>query len=317
MRYATDREKSWLAEAHALAPAGRRHVPRHFAACAACIALILFIGVSAASATGLFDGRLSYFGGETEMYLDEILPAVTSVSNDSIELRIDGAIADEHTCHMVVSFVGLTEEVKDRFAAGDLDEQKNFQLYAIAKTGERVEFSARESGTYTEKSALGKKAKTMLEDADMTYLLTGFFADGISMNDMEKVCFAYEDLVLEVNVQEHIAPEYELYPENPNEDSVTDFHVSRIGFYFTMPVGSEDDFHFDLKLIHADGTVWEGIGAAQDVGWRGDSGYSDEDTTAFVSGWWCGGSAVSIGILNLEDYCGVQVNGENYYFTTL
>lgn len=296
------------AERHSAPTSGKRR-PKRLLTWAACIALVLVIGISGAVATGGFDSLKFYFGGETESYLDEILSAVTSVSNDQMELRVDGAIADEHTCHMVVSFVGLTDEAKHRFTAGSLEEQGSFQPYAITKDGQRVEYPSWQSGTYTKMSGLGKTAKTMFADADMTYLITLFFEDDITMSDIEKICFPYEDLTLEVNVQSYIAPEYVLTPEDPAESTITDFHISRIGFCFTMP--AEDTF--DLKLIRADGTVVEE--EEREFGYSGSSGCSDEATVSRVSGYWCDGSPISIVIIDLEDYCGAQVNGENYYFT--
>lgn len=282
------------------APGGRRGWKR-VAAWAACLVLAATLGVSAASSTGFLDRMQAYLGGETEMYLEEILASVASVSNEEMELRIDGAVADEHACHMIISFVGVTGETKKRFSAGDLEEQEKFELYAISKAGERVDFPNTESGTYTEEGML-HRAKTMLADADMTYLVSGTFRDG-GMKDMAKVCFAFEDLVLELDVQEHIAPEYELYPEDPETGLVTDLRISRVGFYFTMPTGED----FKLLLIREDGSLFE-------MGYRASGGHTDEEAPAYVSGSWSGDSPVSIGLIDPEDYLGIQINGENYYF---
>lgn len=301
------------AEVHA-APVKHIRLPKWFAACAACLALCILCA-SAAYAAGLFNGLLSYFGGETESNWDEILSSVSSVSNDYMELRIDGAIADEYSCHMVVSFIGLTDEAKERFTVGSLDEQSRFDFYAVTKSGERVEFSVKESGTYTESSAFGgKKAKTMFEDVDMTYLLTGYLGKVIGMNDIEKVCFTFENLTLELNVQNHISPVMELLPENPTENSVVDFRISRIGFYFTVP-SSADDF-LDLKLIKTDGTLWVNEDGFGEPGFSAGADNSGSNTVTTWMGYWCGGSNVSVGIIDLEDFCGAQINGENYYFVS-
>ncbi len=292
-------------------------IVKKWGALAACLALVVVVGATAAFASGRFGGLDSYFGGNADIYLDEILSAVTAVSNDEMELRADGAIADERSCHMVVSFVGLTEEVKERFAAGDLAEQQKFDLYAITSTGERIEFQTKASDTYTaDKASGGRKAQTMFADADMTYLLTGFLGANVTMNDIDKVCFAFEGLTLEVDIQNYIAPEVELVPEVPSEDSLTEFHVSRLGFYYTGPLPDGEIKPFEMKLIRSDGTIWEDC--ADELGWRSDTTYLGDDDSMTVScvGYWGGGSHVAVGLIDLADFCGVQINGQNYYFVT-
>ena len=291
------------------APTGRKRRPKRLLAWAACVALILVIGISGAVATGVVDSLRFYFGGQSESYLDEILSAVTAVKNEEMELRIDGAIADGHICHMVVSFVGLTDESKARFTAGSLEEQGSFLPYVITKSGQRVEQITWQSGTYTKMNGVTKAAETMFADADMTYLISLFFEDGLTMEDIASVCFSYGDLTLSVDMQDYLAPEYLLTPENPEESTITDFYLSRLGFYFTMPAGDE----WELTLIRADGTLEKE--SERTFGYTGSSGYSDEDVTTRVYGYWCDGSPVSVAIIDLEEYCGAQINGETYYFS--
>lgn len=290
------------------AAAGGRNRPKRLLTWAACIALVLVIGISGAVATGFADSLRFYFSGQSESHLDEILSAVTAVSNEEMELRVDGAIADGHICHMVVSFVGRTDETKARFTAGSLEEQGSFQPYVITQSGARVEQITWQSGTYTKMNGLTKAAETMLADADMTYLITLFFEDDLTMEDVATVCFSYEGLTLSVDMQNYLAPEYLLTPENPDKSTITDFYLSRLGFYFTMPAGEE----WVLQMIRADGTVE--TESESTFGYTGSSGYSDEDVTARVYGYWCDGSPIAVAIIDLEEYCGVQVNGETYYF---
>ncbi|GEM_PF-1283159 len=283
---------------------------------AACVAVILTISVTVAFATGLIDSLMAYFSGETELYLEEILSAVDSASNEDVELRIDGAIADEHTCHIIVSFIGLTEESQRKIAEDDLGIQDSFDTYAVLENGEYYYNFMRESATYTEKTNLGKKAKTMFGDADQTYIYTYelYGDDGISMNDIKTLCFAYEGLVLEVDVQQYVSEERNLYAENSDgTEQIVDFYASRIGFYFTAILDDDFDDTFDIKLIYANGTVDEYTG--RDLGYQLSFGYNtEEDKITYVSGCWGGESIVSIGIIDLADYCGIQVNGINYYF---
>lgn len=305
-------------------PRVHKRVTKRFAACAACLVLTVALGVSAAFAAGVFGGREEYFSGATEQDMELILSASASASNDEIELRLDGAIADGHSCYMLISFIGLTEEIRERFTAqNNLDEQALFELYALDGTGERVEFPIQESGSYTKDGGFGRKAMSMMPDADMSYLVIGTFTGNARMSDVEKVCFSYEGLTLELDVGEYITPEYELYPENPSGSTVTDFYVSRLGYSFTVPLTDEsttgelnpDDLDFDdlkagitdLRLICQDGSIIK-------PGYCGSGGSADGDEICFEYGRWAGGSAVSLGLIDPENYLGVQLNGENYYF---
>ncbi len=287
-----------------------RHITRRFVACAACLTLAVALGISAAFAGGLFDGKEEYFSGTDEKYVEEIMSVTATVSNDEMLLRIDGAAADEHMCHLLISFVGLTQETKNRFSASNnLDEQKTFSPYALTAAGERVEFSSWESGSYTKDGGLGRRSKSMLPDADITFLVICTFTQDITMSEVEKICFPYEGLTLELDLADlNIAPGYKLYPEEPAESIVADLYVSRLGYCFTVSLDSEAECTFDIRLIRKDGSLYE-------QGYRGSSGYSDGDESCQVYGNWCGGSSISVAVIDLDEYCGVQINGENYYFT--
>ncbi len=292
-----------------------RSFPRHLMASAACLALVLVTGFSVAYAAGLLDGLFAYFGGNTEPYMELILSAATSAGNDEMEIRVDGAVADEHSCHMVVSFVGLTAETKARFTAGGLDTPAHFDLSAVTKAGELVDFPSRNIATYVEESMLGLQLATKFEDADMTFLISCYVDEdrAFSMSDLDVIRLEYEGLVLELDAENIIVPQQRLMPELPAADSVTDFSISRVGFYFIMPIQKNGDTTFEISLIRRDGTLWRDV--REELGYRAVSGgYLYGDTTIAWIGHWGGGSAVSVGLIDLEDFCGAQVNGQNYYF---
>ena len=276
---------------------GTRRKPRvrRIAVLAACLAAMV-VGVSAGASAGLFD---AYFGGESNQYQQQLLSAAGSVSSGTVELRLEGAAADRHTVQLVVSFLGLTPESKQALAAGDLAQQGKFDLYALSETGQRIDFPSTESGTYTETG----KAVTLLADADMTYLLTGTFED-TGLDQVATVCFAYEDLVLEADLTGCTFPEYQLEPAG-GTGSLTGFSASAIGFYFTM---ASSDEPAQVRLIRADGSVEKDT--AFRASWSGEDG---QQQTA-VTGVWCGGSPVAMGVLDLDQYQGIQVNGEKYLF---
>lgn len=295
------------ARAETCAPPKRRRFTRRFAAVAVCAALTAALGVSAAFAAGVFGGRDAYFGGDTEPYMDLILSTAVTAANDEMELRLEGAIADGHNCCLLVSFTGLTEETKARFTGqNNLDEQQLFQLYALTAGGERVDFPAWESASYTQDGGLGRKSLSMLDGADMSYLVTGSFTGGTDMSDVETVCFAYEGLTLELKPGDCLTPEYTLHPETAGDSSLTDLRVSSLGFSFTAPEENGAESGMKLWFICADGSLRE-------AGWWA-SGTPDGEGNVFVHGHWGGDSAVALGLIDPEDYLGVQVNGENYYF---
>ena len=159
----------------------------------------------------------------------------------------------------------------------------------------------------------------MYQDADQTYMYTynfnneGSKCDGININDVNVLCFAYEGLTLELDVGQYISEGRMLHSENPDDaGGISDFYASRIGLYYTVAIDENyNDGSFSLKLISADGTV---LGFDDlDIGYH----LSSEDTGSdklYVSGFWTGGSPVSVGIIDLDEYRGIQVNGINYYF---
>ncbi|MBQ3569775.1 MAG: DUF4179 domain-containing protein [Methanocorpusculum sp.] len=302
------------AEQHA-ASAKRRMVPRRWMAAAACLAVTLIGSFGIAYATGAFDGLLSYFGGNTEPYMEEILSAVATASNDEMELRIDGAIADESSCHLVVSFVGLTDEMNTRFQAGDLAEQSYFGIDAVTRDGDIVQFPSTGSDTYTERDGDGPRtAVTQFADADMTYLVTCTVGENgeFTMSDLKTIRFTYEGLTVELDPSGIIDMERQLVAENPETATISDVYLSRLGFRFTMPVQENGVNAYELYLIKEDGTLWED--GAKELGWSATGYHSTDDTEVTWAGYWGGGSHVAVGFINLDDFCGVQINGENFYF---
>lgn len=282
-----------------------------WAAVAACLALVVVLAASAAVATGFLDSLRAYFQGDTEPYLEEILSAAGSVANEDVELRIEGAIADESTCHMIVSLIGLTQEGKGRISAQSLPGA--FDVYALTGDGTRVEHLAWGAATYTKPSLFGNTSKSLFEDADATFIISYYLESG-QMCSVKSVCLGYDGLELELAVAGFLSPEYTLQPEIADSSTLHSFRMSRIGLYFSVPASDcpADQLTFDVRLIYADGTV-----ASQEemrelglsLSWSSPADNEDVE----VTGHW--GSAASIAILNLEDYCGVQVNGVNYYYS--
>lgn len=282
-----------------------------WAAVAACLVLGVVLAASAAVATGLLDALQTYFQGDTEPYLEEILSAAGSVANEDVELRVEGAIADESTCHMIVSLIGLTPEGKGRISSQRLPGA--FDVYALTGDGTKVEHLAWGAAAYTKPGLFGTTAKSFFEDAEATFIIS-YYLEGGQIHEIKSVCLGYDDLVLELEVAGHLSPEYTLRPETADSSAPSSLRMSRIGLYFSVPVSDcpTDQLTFDVRLIYADGTV-ASQEQTQDLGLslRWSSPADNEDVE--VTGHW--GSGASIAILDLEDYCGVQVNGVNYYYS--
>lgn len=161
------------------------------------------------------------------------------------------------------------------------------------------------SGTYTRQGLFGNLSNTHFPDADMTFLLC-YELGRERMAEVETVCFGYEDLTAEVDVSAYRFPEAALLPEN-GEGELTDVRLSALGLYFTAPC-TEELPEFTVRLIHADGTV-----AGEEEMWEigVHLSFSGGDGAAMpVTGNW--GSAPALRLIDLEDYCGVQINGTNY-----
>lgn len=301
------------AELHA-ASTKRRIRPRHWMATAACLAVALIGSFGIAYATGALDGLLSYFGGNTEPYMEEILSAVATASNDEMELRIDGAIADENSCHFVVSFVGLTEERKARFQAGDLEEQARCDVDAVTKAGEVVYFPSRGTNTYTRDTENGVKSATQFADADMTYLVTCAVDEDseFTMSDLKTIRFTYEGLTVELDTSDIIEAGRRLVPENPETATISDVYLSRLGFRFTMPAQENGVNAYDLYLIKEDGTLWEEI--VEELGMSASAIHATDAEEVTWAGYWGGGNHVAVGFINLDEFSGVCINGENFFF---
>ncbi len=267
-----------------------RRFPRRLVALAACLTLLLG---ATAFATGALDPLLAYFDDPSGLYLEDFLAAGDSVANDTVELRLEGAIADSRTAYLVVSFLGT-----DEIAVRDL------VFTAVTPTGEELPFSTTTMGTYTS----GKRqAVSHFEDANLTYVVICNLPSHVSMEDIGKIWLTYQDLTLEVSIQDYLCPEYALEPEEEGLPEITDLRMSALGFSYTT---TDEELYLDLKPIFADGTVYENF--SEDYGISSGGEWSDGPTA--VTGHWCAGSPLALAVLDLEDYCGLQVNGVNYYF---
>ena len=273
---------------------------------AACLALALILGASAAFAAGLLDPLGSYFEGETAFYLEGILSHVSSVSNEEMELRVEGAAADESVCYVLISLIARTDEVRQAWEKTDLSEQYGrFVLAARSSDGQSLEGFPWTSGTYTSQDLLGHLSNPRFPDADMTFLLC-YELGRERMAETEAVCFGYGDLTAEVEVSDYRLPEVSLVPEK-GEGELEDVRLSALGLYFTAPA-PEGMPEFTVRLIHADGRV-ASQEEMREIGVHLSCGGGDGAAMPVTGNW---GSAPALRLIDLEDYCGVEINGTRY-----
>lgn len=285
---------------------GARPRPVRWRGLAACLALALVLGASAAFAAGLLDPLGAYFEGETEFYLEGILSHVASVSNEEMELRVEGAAADESVCYVLISLIARTDEVRQAWERTDLSEQYGrFRLSARSADGQSVEDFSWTSGTYTSQDLLGHLSNSRFPDADMTFLLC-YELGRERMAETEAVCFGYGDLTAEVEVSDYRLPEVALVSED-GTGALEDVRLSALGLYFTAPA-PEGMPEFTVRLIHADGQV-AGPEEMREIGVHLSFSGGNGEAMPVTGNW---GSAPALRLIDLADYRGVEINGARY-----
>ena len=281
-----------------------RRFPRRLMALAACLTLVLG---ATAFATGALDPLLAYFDDPSGLYLEGFLAAGDSVSNDTVEIRLEGAIADSRTVYLVVSFIGLDEATSQDLRKGGLDVLHDLVDTTVTQSGEDIPFSTTSMGTYTNEG--NRQTVSYFEDADLTYVFLGTLPEDLSMEDVDQICLTYKDLSLSLPVEDCLCPEYALEPEGEGIPEVSDLRMSALGFSYTT---TGQELIQDLLPIFSDGTVYDYEAFREDYGYS--SGAEWGDGPHAVTGHWLGGSEMVLAVLDLDDYCGLQVNGVNYYF---
>lgn len=288
---------------------------------AACIAIAtLLTAATTVVASGTYDDLLLYFKGDTQLYIDGIIASSTSVSNEEMTMRIDGVIADSHSCHMVVSFLGLSQEEQAQFTS--IHPSEKLDVYAVSHSGLPVPFWNSSAAFHWQRNHLREMTASQFEDADVSCILSCDWDSHTSMEDIKSICISYRDLTAELDIRQYITPEYSLTSSDPEADRLTNVRISSLGLYFDVPVDifpedyatcDPDDMPtFQIQMIRTDGSLL--TEEEMPFGLSIATGYNKEDEYAHVSGAWKGGSEFTIYILDLSEYCGVQINGVNYYF---
>lgn len=279
---------------------------RSMAAGLAAAVVLLSLGVTA-FASGAFGSIELYFKGNAPDYMDQLIRSTRSVSDGGMTLRVDGAIADAYCCHMVVSLRGLSEQEL---------ENACLKAWAVTKEGQRVDFWNWGQAISSEGSGFWKRRWSRFEDADITFVLKLQFDGEHTMEQMDRICVSYADLLLEVAVSEYLVTAYPV--ETGESGFLKNVCISPLGLYLDArqdAVRREGDMPglvrpFEIFMIRRDGTVVEDT---KQFGLAMDITYNDDDAYIHMSGSWRTKMS-TIYILDLSDFCGVQINGRKYYF---
>lgn len=273
----------------------RRRRPIRWGVLAACLALAALL-TGTALASGVLDPLLTrYLPGAGE----EELTGVGSVSGSQLQLRLEAAAADENSCCMVVSLLGLTEEGRRQLERGDIPRE--CEIYGLLESGERWERGTRSLGRYMDGTVPGKGI-SHIPDADQTFVVL-YEPRGCAMTDIPTVCFAYGGLTLEADTAAHFSPGRALSAEGDEE--LTEVSFSRLGFAFCPPAEAAD---WDIRLIRADGTVLTEE-EMREIGVSYSVGLGPEERIRVSGNWGC---LPAVTLIDMEEYAGLEINGETY-----
>ena len=286
---------------------------RPLAACAAVFLLILAAGTTV-FATGLYENLMQYFKGNTEPFMEGIIAANTSVSNEEFTLRGDGAIADSHACYMIVSLTGHTREAKKELQKFGLGDRVGLDTYAV--TDSDMKLTEFHWGLSMQRNKTGWRRYRMsrFEDADATYVISCEIGKDYPMDTIDRLYITYGDLTAELEIQNYRIPEFALVSQEEAAPIRNGF-ISPVGMYFEVPVElvSPDNRKyplFEIQMIRTGGSIEE----YPHFGFSCGTGYNPGDQYAPVFGSWKLEGEHNIYILDLTDYQGIRINGVDYSF---
>lgn len=274
-------------------------------ATAACLATVLTLG-TITYASGAVDAIRSYFSSQNSVAEQLLKSGEGAVTNGEIQMRVDNYIADQREFIFSVSLIGTGK---------NLTTSDALKIAWITRSGEKITEYNKEVGAYTIGSGwrqgMVAHADSMYEEADATFIVINEVPEGYTMEELEGVEVSCKDLIMEVEVGDSVIETYRL-SSNKDEGSIQDFIASAIGFSYVTD--SEDN---DIRMIKADGTYVEDDGENDTEGYHGfwlSSSTSDDNDLFSIRGRWGGSDAIAIGILDLEQYAGICVNGVDYFF---
>ena len=295
----------------AIYPIKKKNVFRwtKMATTAACLVAVLTLG-TITYASGAMDAIKSYFSTQNSTVETLLQDGALSVTDGKVEMRVENYIADYNAFAFTVSLLGTGNTL--RISSDDLETAW------ITNSGERITDYNKEFGAYIAEDELrgefGAYADSMYEDADATFMVINMVPDGYSIEELESVEVKCKGLTLNVQVGDSVVETYTL---SPTEDigRVTNFTASAIGFSFITDI--TDLENLEISMIKVDGSYIDNLGASDTEGncgfWLSASSIPNSEMFS-VNGHWAGGGAIAIGVLDLDTYSGIRVNGVDYFF---
>lgn len=273
------------------------------AAIAACVAACIIIS-GTAYASGALDAVMAYFMGENEDMQTLLLDGDQVSSNDTSSIRLDNYIADERTCHFTISYKGFDNPI-------NTGEEHNI-VWICADGKEYTEFN-REVGAYTEGFSIGSgiwaNAKSAYDDADATLIFNCEVPNGMKASDFKEIKVEYSGLSLDINLKDAVVNMYS--PKSIQESkNIRNLVVSSVGLYFDVISEIES---IEIALIDNDGNYIR-ADEKSDFAYSLSMSREDDVEWATVTGSWSGDSPISVKILDIDNYKGIQINGEDFLF---
>lgn len=158
-----------------------------------------------------------------------------------------------------------------------------------------------------------RNAKSFFPDASQTQIVI-YEPTYCGIQDVQKVCFSYGGLVLELEPAKYMSPRHTLIPAEDGEGTLKDVHISRIGFSFIQPLTegmTAKELRYEIRLIRADGTILTDE-KMREIGHGGAFSLGPDMTETKYTGNW--GRVPAFALIDLDDYCGLQINGTSYYY---
>ena len=297
---------------------------RRMSVLAACLSVLLIMGVTV-GATDLYGQLAKYFSGNSEKYMENIIASSEIASNEEWEFRVDGAISDSHTCHIVISLTGKTKQAQQKLKENVTHiSKKSFfseiDMTAVAQDGTLIPFWNQSAQSFGHRTGWRSYQYSFLEDTDLTYLVSCEFDNWSSMKNVKEIRLMFHDLSISLDVNQYMTDEVALYAEEETAP-LQKLTMSELGLYFEAPVSmfydeSKQNPHVSdtmyICLIDRYGEVIEHEKYDNPLSYG--TGYNPKADWAFVSGSWKFEKPMEIGIIDLEDYCGIQIDGFHYYY---
>jgi len=269
---------------------------------AAFVSFALISGSTIGYSIGAFDGILQYFGGNADYYVDKIITDDLYAADDNVEMRIHGVTVNEDNMHLLVSLNGKSASGKKELEESGLTVREYIEVFTINADDTLTKCSPVTVGTLTQTNLNGIQPITKIEDVQMT-----FSVDSKVEGNIIRLCF--RNLCIDFDLTEHRFETMFLSPENIEMSEVKDVKMSAVGFSFTM---QNMEFHnLELTLIKSDGSVYDK--SSGKIGYHCGTDY-ENDSVGYVAGIWCEGSPVNNAVLDLEKFCGLEINGEKFYY---